>query len=308
MATSKLQVENQSLMHPITHALEDGRMKYWSWGLLVFVLGWLIALFWFFPEPLNLVQRNWPLFLVGLVGAAIGNATAVGGGLIFIPVMIFVYHFPPIVALKLALASQCFGMTSGALGWIRRGVIPFKALGVTIPGLIIGGIISSLVIHPAAYLVKGLFGPVSIFIGILTLVLLNRPGERDDLPPNSKWLLAAVAFLGGTLTGWVAIGIGEIVAAYLMLAHGIKAERGIGLGVLLLSLTSIFLTLIHQFFLGGIPWDFALFTGFGCVFGGRLGPYLSQRVGSFRLKIGFATVAILDGLIFMLQSIFFTVH
>lgn len=308
MATSKIQVDNQPLMHPIPDVLETGRMKYWSWWLLVFVLAWLTVLFLFVPEPLALLQKNWPLIFVGLIGAAIGNATAVGGGLVFIPVMMFVYHFPPIVALKLALASQCFGMTSGALGWIRRGVIPFKALGVTIPGLIIGGIISSLIIHPDAYLVKGFFGPVSVLIGILTLVLLTRPGDRDDLPLNSKWLLVMVAITGGILTGWVAIGIGEIVAAYLMLAHGIKAERGIGLGVLLLSLTSIFLTIIHQFFLGGIPWEIALFTGFGCVFGGRLGPYLSQHVGSFRLKIGFATVAILDGLVFMLQSIFFTVH
>jgi len=110
-----------------------------------------------------------------------------------------------------------------------------------------------------------------------------------------------MAFIGGMLTGWVAIGEGEVIAAFLMIVYGLRAERGIGLGVILLSINSIYLTLIHQFFLGGIPWEMAMFTGFGCVFGGRLGPYLSQWVGPRRLKIGFATIAIVDGLIFLLQ-------
>lgn len=305
MTTSKIGIESQIATPARLATADTGRLKYWTWWLPIFVLVWLLVLFLFFPAPLALLQRNWPLFLIGLLGATIGNATAVGGGLVFIPVMMFVYQFPPVMALKLALASQSFGMTSGALGWMRRGVIPFKTLGVMVPPLIIGAIFGSLIIRPNAYLVKGFFGPVSIIIGLLTLFMLVRPGDSEDLPKNSKWPLAAVALVGGILTGWVAIGIGEIVAAFLMLAYGIKAERGIGLGVLLLSITSIFLTLIHQFMLDGIPWEIALFIGFGCVFGGRLGPYLSQWIGSFRLKLGFALVAIIDGVIFVLQFIFF---
>ena len=45
-----------------------------------------------------------------------------------------------------------------------------------------------------------------------------------------------------------------------------------------------------------------MFTGFGCVFGGRLGPHLSHWVGPHRLKIGFAIVALIDGSIFVTSA------
>jgi uncharacterized membrane protein YfcA len=110
-----------------------------------------------------------------------------------------------------------------------------------------------------------------------------------------------MSFIGGTLTGWVAIGEGEVVAAFLMLVYGLRAEKGIGLGVVLLAINSLYLAIIHQFFLGGIPWELAMFTGFGCVFGGRMGPYLSQWIGPKKLKIGFAVIAIADGILFVYQ-------
>jgi len=62
---------------------------------------------------------------------------------------------------------------------------------------------------------------------------------------------------------------------------------------------SLYLTFLHQFFVGGIPWELAMFTDFCCIFGGRLGPYLSQWIGPRRLKVSFALVAIVDGAIFI---------
>ena len=303
MGTVDISVESPSA----SAAKAPGRFKglrYFTWWMPVFVIIWVIVFWRMFPDPVGLIKQNWPLSIVGLIGATIGNATAVGGGIIFVPVMMFVYHLPAVTSLKLALASQSFGMTSGAIGWASRGVVKAKILKTAVVSLMIGSTISSLVIRPNAFLVKGLFGPASIFIGVVTLLMLNRHGEHDDLPSKGAYFwLAVMAFIGGLLTGWVAIGEGEVIAAFLMLVYGLRAERGIGLGVILLSINSIYLTLIHQFFLGGIPWEMAMFTGFGCVFGGRLGPYLSQWIGPRRLKIGFAVVAIIDGLIFITQFI-----
>jgi uncharacterized membrane protein YfcA len=86
-----------------------------------------------------------------------------------------------------------------------------------------------------------------------------------------------------------------------MLAYGMDVTACIGLGVVLLSINSIFLTLIHSFFLGGIPWDIAAFTGLGCVFGARLAPYLSHRSNPMVLKTIFAVIAMCDGILFIVQ-------
>jgi uncharacterized membrane protein YfcA len=278
-------------------------LRRFPWWAPVFIAAWLVILLTAFPDPAGLVRQNWPLIFVGFAGAVIGNATAVGGGLVFIPVAIFAYHFAPVTALKLALGTQAIGMSSGAFAWARRGAVPYRALRASVPSLVLGSLTSTLLIRPNALIVKGVFGPVSILIGILMLVMFDRRGECDELPARARAPLAIVAYLGGCLTGWVAVGEGEVVAAFLMLAYGLRAQWGIGLGVALLAINSIFLVVLHQVFLGGLPWELIMFTGLGCVFGAKVGPLLGHWVGPRRLKFGFAAVAIADGILFVAQSL-----
>jgi uncharacterized membrane protein YfcA len=154
-----------------------------------------------------------------------------------------------------------------------------------------------------------LFGPVSIVLGVLTIVLSRKAAKTAagmEVPANSAVPLFLISFIGGLITGWIAIGEGELVAALLMLVYGVNVVTCIGLGVLLLSINSIFLTLLHNFFLGGIPWNIAAFTGLGCVFGARLAPYLSRRSNPLVLKTIFAVIAICDGILFIVQ--YFIIH
>ena len=286
---------------------ETGRpFRYWSWWLAAFVVCWVVGYFALTPEPVALFKQNWVFIPVGFCGAVLGNISAVGGGIVFIPVIVFIFKLDPVTALKIALASQSWGMTSGAIGWLQKKVVPLRALKLTVPGLLIGSTISSLVIHPNPLLVKLLFGPVSILLGILTIVLSRRAVKSAaimEIPAKATIPLFLISLVGGLITGWVAIGEGELVAALLMLFYRVNVAACIGLGVVLLSINSIFLTVIHQFFLNGIPWHIAAFTGLGCVFGARLAPYLSRRANPFVLKTIFALIAICDGCLFIIQYI-----
>jgi uncharacterized membrane protein YfcA len=272
----------------------------------MFVVVWLAGYCSLAHDPVALFKQNWVFIPVGFCGAILGNISAVGGGIVFIPVIMFVFHLPPVTALKIALASQSWGMTSGAIGWIQKRVVPLRALKLTVPGLLIGSSISSLVIHPSALLVKLLFGPVSILLGVLTIVLSRKAmksAARTEIPPNAAFPLFIISLIGGLITGWIAIGEGELVAALLMLVYRVNVATCIGLGVVLLSINSIFLTVLHHFFLGGIPWHIAAFTGLGCVFGARLAPYLSRRSNPMVLKTIFAIIAICDGILFIVQYV-----
>jgi uncharacterized membrane protein YfcA len=298
---------------PFQAAVEDSKspgqgiehhFRYWSWWLLLFAIVWTAGYFSLTDDPIALFERNWIFIPVGFCGAVLGNISAVGGGIVFIPVIIFIFHLPPVTALKIALASQSWGMTSGAIGWMQKKVVPLRALKLTVPGLLIGSSISSLVIHPSALLVKLLFGPVSILLGVLTIILSRKARKSaalTEIPPNAAVPLFIISLIGGLITGWIAIGEGELVAALLMLVYGVDVTICIGLGVVLLSINSIFLTLIHHFLLGGIPWNIAAFTGLGCVFGARLAPYLSRHSNPIMLKTIFAVIAICDGILFIVQ-------
>ena len=278
------------------------RIRYFSPWLIVGTLVWLVIYCLAFPAPLALAARNWPLVFVGLGGAIIGNITAIGGGLVFVPTMIFIYSVNPVAALKLAFMSQSVGMTSGASGWLSRGEVPLRLLKWTVPTLLLGSLVSSFVVRPNPMLVKGLFGPITIVAGLLTLYTINRKGGVRDLAPGANWAVAAVSFIGGMITGWVAIGEGEIVAAFCMLAFHLNANRALGLGVVLLSINSIFLALLHAFVFRGVPWEMAAFTMLGCLWGGRLGPFVAQWFSLKTAKKIFAVIAVLDGTLIVLQA------
>jgi uncharacterized membrane protein YfcA len=275
---------------------------YFTPWLFVFTLIWLVAYRIVFPDPLGLAASNWPLIIVGLFGAFIGNVTAIGGGIVFIPVLMFVYNVDPVSALKLAFITQAVGMTSGASGWLRRGEVPLSLLKWTVPSLIVGAAISTFLIHPQPMLVKGLFGPIAFIAGLLTLITLDRKGVRMELPANAFVPVMLISLVGGLITGWVAIGEGEIIAAFCMLAYGLNANRAIGLGVVLLSINSLLLAFIHSFYFGGVPWDLAVFTMLGVLWGGRLGPFLAQWISMRTTKKAFALIALLDGLVISLQA------
>src|SRR5208283_3984542 len=277
------------MFHALSSAREDSsspspgaerHFRYWSWWLALFTAAWTAAYVNLAPDPIALFKHNWIFIPVGFCGAILGNISAVGGGIVFIPVLIFVFQLPAVTALKIALASQSWGMSSGAVGWMQKRVVPLRALKLTVPGLLLGSSISSFVIHPSALLVKLLFGPVSILLGVLTIVLSRRvvtTVASARIPAGAAAPLLIISFIGGLITGWIAIGEGELVAALLMLFYGMNVAACIGLGVVLLAINSIFLTLLHWFLLGGIPWSIAAFTGLGCVFGARLAPFLSRR-------------------------------
>lgn len=293
-------------IHADDPALETAppvRLRYFSVWLFVATLVWLAVYSLAFPDPVALAAHRWPLVFVGLAGAIIGNVTAIGGGLVFVPTMIFAYNIDPVAALKLAFLSQAVGMTSGASGWLNRGEVPLRLLRWTVPTLLLGSLVSSFGIRPNPMLVKGLFGPITITAGLLTLFTLNRQGGCHDLPARANWPVAVVSFFGGMITGWVAIGEGEIIAAFCMLAYHLNANRSLGLGVVLLSINSIFLALLHALHFGGVPWDMAIFTMLGCLWGGRLGPFVAQWFPLKTAKKLFAVVAVLDGALIVLQAL-----
>lgn len=285
--------------------IRETNIRYWSVFLFLFVLIWFAFYFYFANQPKELFIKNWPYIFLGFGGALLGNLSSVGGGIIFIPAMMFVFRHPPLVALKVALLSQCFGMTSGAISWLQKQKIPLYLFTLTVPPMILGSTVSSLVIHPSALLVKLFFGPVSVILGALVFSTTRRKNKSSQseltLPFSGKILLGITSFFGGLITGWVAIGEGEIVSAFLMLFYDAGATLSIATGVVLLSINSLYLASIHHFHLGGLPWEIACFTGFGCVFGARLAPFMAQKFDPKVLKYIFSIIAIADGLLFVFQ-------
>lgn len=217
------------------------------------------------------------------------------------PVLMFVYHIDPVSSLKLTFVTQAVGMSSGATGWLQRKEVPVELLKWTVPALVLGTVVSTFFVHPEPLLVKGLFGVVSTLTGLLVIATLGRDGRLEALPGTALAPIFLVALFGGMISGWVAIGAGEIIAACCMIAYGMNANKAIGLGVVLLAINSLLLATVHSLYFGGVPWDMALFTILGVLWGGRLGSFVARETSVRNLKKIFAVIAILDGLLIIIH-------
>jgi len=241
----------------------------------------LAVLFLFFEAPWSVLAQNWFITPVAVLAATFANATAVGGGFVFVPLFLFGLDLTALQSLKLSLASQAFGMTSGALGWSRTFILPgpLLAAGLTSGA---GMAIGTFVLPADASMIKGIFGWVALGIAA-ALALEMRFGDRQVLLRIESRSFARDAgyglacLVGGVLTAWVSIGIGEVVALYLLFVYRIRIEAAIATGVAALAFDSILGFAFHAN-LGGIHWEYLVFTAPGCVLGGRYGARLGRWV------------------------------
>ena len=79
------------------------------------------------------------------------------------------------------------------------------------------------------------------------------------------------------ITAWTAIGIGEVVALFLLFVYRIRIEAAIGTGVAMQAVDSIVVFGFH-IGLGGIPWEYLAFTIPGVIIGGFFGARIGKAV------------------------------
>lgn len=298
----------------------DVAKKFFRLAVVVLVAAALV-LFVAIDEPLALLRQNWIVTPVAFLAAAFANATALGGGFLFVPLFIYVYGLTPLIALKLSLATQAFGMSAGAIGWSRIFIDPIAVL---VGGLasLAGVAMGTLVLQVPSEMIKPAFGWCSfaIFVALL-LELRFGGGAHNHRITQLDWRLcgyAVAAFAGGVVTAWTAIGVGEFVAIYLLFVYGIRIEVSIATGVAILALDSILGLALHGV-LGGIPWELLLFTAPGVLLGGysgaKAGKFLEQRTRSLGivspdfqhspLKLLFAAIILVDSISILANHYFF---
>lgn len=261
------------------------------------------------------------LTLVAFFAASVANATAIGGGFLFMPLFIFVYQLAPPLALKLSIATQAFGMTSGALSWGRNYIDKHAFILASIASITGVWFATYLWIVPSS-LIKPLFAIISLGVFFALIVEMLLKGSSKHTAAKFSVNRVSVffvlsAFAGGLVTAWTAIGVGEVVALYLLFFYRLSLDKAIGTGVAVLAVSSIAGFIFHTD-LGGIPWDLLLFTVPGVILGGRYGvkvaKYLESTVSQSSsdqllkkspLKLIFAVVILIDCIVILLSEFLF---
>jgi uncharacterized membrane protein YfcA len=99
--------------------------------------------------------------------------------------------------------------------------------------------------------------------------------------------LPTTALVGGGITAWLSIGVGELVAVYLIIRR-FNVTFAIAAAVILSALTVWGGIIFHLLITQAIYWPVVLFAGAGAIVGGILAKQLVLYFSAKNLKLFFA--------------------
>ena len=245
---------------------------------------------------------------MGLLGAIFANATGAGGGVVFVP-FFNQLEFSVATSVATSFAIQCCGMTAGALTWLafykqlKASNQPesvywqplSKILLLTVPSSFLG--LWMVQINPQffahfsdpASLHTG-FGLFSIGLAdtiFATVFLLSNQSFTTQLSLLDYIALPFIALVGGGITAWLSIGVGELVAVYLIICR-FNVTFAIAAAVILSALTVWAGIVFHILITQAVYWPVVLFAGAGAIVGGILAKQLVLYFSVKNLKLFFA--------------------
>lgn len=251
----------------------------------------------------------WFIFPLALLGAIVANATGAGGGVVFVPAF-HLLGIGPESIIATSFAIQCFGMTAGMFAWRRLAkqrqasddvqereiwqgyqAMILRLAPSAIVGVIIGQYLISL---GSADQVRLLFKSFSILFGLTilatTFYLMRLPNSLLPMALTKPFKLALglVSLVGGIITAWLSIGVGELVAVMLILMR-FPVRYAIGVAV---SISAISVWVGVQYYLWVQPTiniQVLLFAAPAAIIGGSVAKRVVSYFSPVQLKIFIAS-------------------
>ena len=254
---------------------------------------------------------NWWLPLIGVGGALVANSTGIGGGIVFVPAFDRM-GLDPAGIVGTSLIIQSFGMTMGAMTYLARRRQRRRAhpeglgngcyrmvVGLTVvPAVVTAWLATEGGLRPDLPL-KTIFKAISLSLVALIVAseILPKPdaeARRITFARDGIFLLV-IGVAGGFFLGWISIGVGELLAVYLLL-RGARGSDAIGLAVIVTSVSVLSVELATGF---ALPADVAtgLLVAPGALLGGFLAPYVLSLVGQARVKWFCASFIVLSSIV-----------
>jgi uncharacterized membrane protein YfcA len=296
--------------------------------LLISLIGLLLQQ----PEPITVFIEHSRFVLLGVVGAIFANATGAGGGVIFVPI----FNQLNLASTEIVATSfviQCFGMVAGSIAWRDHyltakidtpqnqsiwAALP-RLLMVTVPFSIIG--IWTVQYSPLHNWISSAedslhwaFGSFSIFLACAIFASLGRLKAKEQAQKITTFdciALAIIAYVGGMITAWLSVGVGELVAVYLILRH-YSVTLSIAVAVMLSAISvwggalyyvvsDVVFDTYADAFTGKsmIIYPIACFAGIGAIIGGSVAKYIVLWLNPYQVKVFFAAWVLLMGIVNM---------
>lgn len=255
-------------------------------------------------------------------------------------------------ALASALLTECFGFASGLSGYARRGLVDWEVAGryivSSVPTAVLGAC-SAKYVASSPVLLQVLYA--TLMLGLASYLLIApRPEEIAEAaadeecsvdategravrsktasdgteftylsPPEGSKRSTLATAAGGSLTGLLGVGIGEVILPQLVRGNCMPLPVAAGTSVAIVVTTALtaavvqFLTLASSLDGDGtlaeglvriVPWTLVQYTIPGVLIGGQVAPFLASR-GQFsdeQIETYTATLFAVVGIAFAIKA------
>jgi len=253
-------------------------------------------------------------FLCGFASGLIGGLLGIGGGIITVPVLFFLFRFTALlpdqlmqVAISTSLATTFVTAAVSTALQMRKKAVHFPIIKFLIPGLAIGCIAGSLIAHllPSVYL-REFFGGMAILLGSYYFF------PRLPLPHFGSSPNMSLSFFGlviGALSSLLGIGGGTFTVPILIgynvpMRNAVATSSGSTLATAFIGTITYLIIAWHKPELpetfGYIEIPAFIAISIGSIFSTPLGVKLSHTLDTEWIKRIFAGCLILTGFFMIL--------
>ena len=242
--------------------------------------------------------------LLGLCVGVLSTIVGVGGGILLVPIFMYLHPELPISGVTAAsLFCVCLSSFSGSIQYALRKLINFKLAMIltvsSLPGVWIGLKLNQSVGRQGFEIYYAIF-----LLGLaIFLFKKNKKSNQSRHTVNSELnvkqsLFASVgSFLIGIFSSFFGVGGGILYVPYLN--HGLKLPVHFSTGTtqLVMALSTL-VAVGYHFFSGqlGPSQNFVLFTALGLVTGAQIGGYYAQKIRAELIMRALAIVVLLMAL------------
>ncbi len=219
----------------------------------------------------------------GLIGGFMAGFLGIGGGVIMIPLLLYVVAVPMKLATGLSVAQAFAATVSGLLIHRRSGTVDARL------GLILGatGLVGALVgsIGSADLDDQTLLG-LYLLVVVLSLALLVLGSHRESAPHGSAKLNLAIpiGFGVGALAGILGVGGGFILIPLMISVLRVRIK--VAVGTSLLAILAVTLAGgIGKVATGQFDLPMAIYLILGSILGAQLGGRANARVSSTVIRV-----------------------
>lgn len=156
--------------------------------------------------------------IAGALAGTLAGMLGVGGGIIVVPILIYLYskHFPADLVAHMAvgtsLAIMIFTALSSAYAYQRRGLIVWQLFYKFTPGLIIGvitgSIVGRLISSESLSIAFGIF----MMLVAINMFFAGKPKAHRDFP--GRLAMGVIGACVGTCSGFFGIGGGTMIVPF----------------------------------------------------------------------------------------------